>query len=173
MGGLLHEDWQKGDAVCVLGVTDEETMQNNIRTRKEQKFWSKNASSYDQSIIGKFMKSMGQGTMAGSIQDVTEFISALPNFQTCIGCAILAATTASTRWLCLTGTRGCGGRSATFRKSLNWQKRSSPRWVILIVSTQSVPISKPMTRYRVTRHVPTVPITFKYHKFHIILNTVR
>jgi len=61
-------------------VTGEETMQNNIRTRKEQKFWNKNASSYDQSIIGKFMKSMGQGVMAGSIQDATEFISALPEF---------------------------------------------------------------------------------------------
>lgn len=55
-------------------------MQNNIRTRKEQKFWSKNASSYDRSIIGKFMKSMGQGVMSGSIQDATEFISALPEF---------------------------------------------------------------------------------------------
>ena len=31
-------------------------MQNNNRTRKEQKFWSKNASSYDQSIIGKYWK---------------------------------------------------------------------------------------------------------------------
>ena len=80
MGGLLYEDWQKGDTVCVLGVTGEETMQNNIRTRKEQKFWSKNASSYDRSIIGKFMKSMGQGVMSGSIQDATEFISALPEF---------------------------------------------------------------------------------------------
>ena len=31
-------------------------MQDNIRTRKEQKFWSKNASKYDQSIIEKYWK---------------------------------------------------------------------------------------------------------------------
>ena len=31
-------------------------MQNNIRTRKEREFWSKNASGYDQSIIGKYWK---------------------------------------------------------------------------------------------------------------------
>lgn len=31
-------------------------MQNNTRTEKERKFWSKNASGYDQSIIGKYWK---------------------------------------------------------------------------------------------------------------------
>jgi ubiquinone/menaquinone biosynthesis C-methylase UbiE len=31
-------------------------MQDSIRTRKEQKFWSKNASKYDQSIIEKYWK---------------------------------------------------------------------------------------------------------------------
>jgi len=31
-------------------------MQENIRTEKERKFWSKNASRYDQSIIGKYWK---------------------------------------------------------------------------------------------------------------------
>ena len=31
-------------------------MQKNTRTKKERKFWSKNASGYDQSIIGKYWK---------------------------------------------------------------------------------------------------------------------
>ena len=120
-------------------------MQNNIRTRKERKFWSKNASGYDQSIIGKFMKSMEQGVMVGSIQDATEFISALPEFPDLLRMCDLGGNHGFYTMALLNRNPQLRGMICDLPEVVKLAKEVISEMGILIVSTHSAPISKPMT----------------------------
>jgi hypothetical protein len=65
-GGTIAMTLQYGDAMSKMP----ETLKNGPLEAFDSGMWAN----------AEFMKVMGQGTMAGSIQDMTEFISALPEF---------------------------------------------------------------------------------------------